>query len=98
MKGYETDIFKKVEEFINQYIDTVQQYITSFFPEFLQKMTENDAGRYFLISISVILLIVFLRFVGGVLSFIFKIILLIATLSAIFFALVYFFGIENIHL
>ncbi len=83
---------KKVEKIYENTIGDIKHKIESISPEPIQNMLETEAGTYFLISVLIILMIAFLRFVGGVLSFIFKVILLISTLSAIFFFLVYIFG------
>ncbi len=92
MDNIEKTIQEKIEKMYKDTVENIKQHVENFSPQPIKDMLNTEAGTYFLISVVVILLISFLRFVGGVLNFIFKVILLIATLSAIFFALVYFFG------
>ncbi len=91
-KGIFEEIEKKIEKMYKETIQDIKHKIETVAPKPVKDMLNSEAGTYFLLSVLVILIIAFLRFVGGVLSFIFKVILLIATLSAIFFAMVYFFG------
>ena len=92
MDNIEKTMQEKIEKMYKDTVENIKQNVENFSPQPIKDMLNTEAGTYFLLSVVVILLISFLRFVGGVLNFIFKVILLIATLSAIFFALVYFFG------
>lgn len=85
-------IQEKLEKMFQTLIEGIKNILGGISPDFINNMLNSEAGTYFILSIIVILIVAFLRFVGGMLSFIFKVILLIATLSAIFFGLVYFFG------
>jgi len=83
---------EKAQKIYQETIGEIKHKIENFSPEPIKDMLETETGTYFIISVVIILIIVFLRFVGGVLSFIFKVILLISTLSAIFFFVLYILG------
>jgi uncharacterized membrane protein len=86
------EIEKKIEKMYKETIQDVKHKIETIAPKPVKDMLNTEEGTYFLLSVLVILIIGILRVIGGMLSFIFKVILLIATLSAVFFAMVYFFG------
>ncbi len=91
-KDFSKTLEEKAEKIYKKLVQDVKHKINTFAPKPVKDMLNTEEGTYFLLSILVIILIGFLRIIGGMLSFILKVILLIATLSAIFFALVYFFS------